>query len=66
MFDLCDSWLNIRRIEIEVYANNDAALCLYRKFGFKEEGYFKDFAFRQGGMLMPLHWLVLLVNLNWG
>ncbi|MCM2294233.1 GNAT family N-acetyltransferase [Allorhizobium sp. BGMRC 0089] len=43
-----DDWLNLRRLELTVYTDNDAAISLYRSLGFVQEGLFKDFAFRQG------------------
>ncbi len=46
--DLCDNWLNIHRIGIEVYIDNEAAIALYKKFGFVIEGQHKDTAFRNG------------------
>ncbi|MDO1584483.1 GNAT family N-acetyltransferase [Rhizobium oryzicola] len=46
--DLADNWLNLRRIELTVYTDNDAAIGLYKKFGFKVEGTLRDFAFRDG------------------
>ncbi len=46
--DLCDNWLNIQRIELELYTDNDAALALYQKHGFVIEGEHKDYAFRNG------------------
>jgi putative acetyltransferase len=46
--DLADNWLNLHRIELTVYPDNEAAQALYRKFGFVEEGRARDFAFRQG------------------
>ncbi|MBG5895682.1 GNAT family N-acetyltransferase [Providencia stuartii] len=48
MVDYCDNWLNIRRIELEVYATNDNGLGLYKKFGFEQEGVMRDYAFRDG------------------
>ena len=32
--DLADNWLDLRRIELEVYTDNTAAIRLYEKFGF--------------------------------
>ena len=43
-----DNWFNLRRIELTVYTDNDAAIRLYEKNGFVTEGLFKDFAFRDG------------------
>ncbi|MEW2741492.1 GNAT family N-acetyltransferase [Providencia sp. PROV130] len=48
MVDYCDNWLNVRRIELEVFALNDNGLGLYQKFGFEEEGRMRDYAFRDG------------------
>ncbi|WP_088372852.1 GNAT family N-acetyltransferase [Photorhabdus luminescens] len=48
MLDMCDNWLNIERIELEVYTDNDAAIALYKKFGFEIEGTAKHHAFRNG------------------
>jgi L-phenylalanine/L-methionine N-acetyltransferase len=46
--DLADNWLNLRRLELEVFTDNEAAIRLYKKFGFEVEGTFADFAFRDG------------------
>lgn len=46
--DLADRWLNYRRLELTVYADNAVALALYRKFGFAVEGTLRDYAFRDG------------------
>ncbi|MBV7298981.1 GNAT family N-acetyltransferase [Enterovibrio paralichthyis] len=48
MVDLADNWLNLRRIELTVYSDNDAAIALYQKFGFRQEGVAVDYAFRNG------------------
>lgn len=48
MVDYCDNWLNVRRIELEVFAINDNGLGLYKKFGFEQEGKMRDYAFRDG------------------
>jgi len=47
--ELADRWLALRRIELEVYTDNAAAIALYEKFGFVREGTLRDFAFRDGG-----------------
>jgi putative acetyltransferase len=46
--ELAENWLNISRIELEVYPDNGAALALYEKFGFEIEGTLRDFAYRNG------------------
>lgn len=48
MIDLADKWLNLSRIELEVYTDNKAAIHLYQKFGFVIEGTQARFAFRDG------------------
>ncbi len=46
--DLADNWLNLRRLEIEVYTDNEPALRLYKKFGFGIEGEMAQYAYREG------------------
>ena len=46
--DLADKWLNLLRLELHVYTDNDAAIHLYQKFGFEIEGTLRRFAFRDG------------------
>jgi L-phenylalanine/L-methionine N-acetyltransferase len=46
--DLADDWLNLRRIELSVYAENAAGIALYEKFGFEIEGTHRSYAFRKG------------------
>ena len=46
--DLADNWLNLERIELEVYTDNAPAIGLYKKFGFVVEGTARRFAFRNG------------------
>lgn len=46
--DLADNWLIIRRVEMEVYSDNEPAIKLYKKFGFLVEGECRQFAFRNG------------------
>ncbi len=36
--DLADKWLNLIRLELEVYTDNEPAVRLYKKFGFAVEG----------------------------
>lgn len=46
--DLADNWLNLTRLELEVYAENEAALRLYEHFGFEVEGRLRQHALRDG------------------
>jgi len=46
--DLADNWLNLRRLELEVYTDNEPAIHLYKKFGFVVEGTLAEYAFRDG------------------
>jgi putative acetyltransferase len=46
--DLADRWLNLERLELEVYTDNEPAVRLYQKFGFVIEGTLARFAFRDG------------------
>lgn len=45
---LADKWLNLGRIELEVYTDNRAAILLYERFGFEREGRLRKYAFRDG------------------
>ncbi len=46
--DMADNWLNLRRLELEVYVDNRPAIGLYEKLGFSVEGTLVDYAFRDG------------------
>jgi putative acetyltransferase len=46
--DLADNWLNLTRLELEVYTDNEAAIRLYERFGFEVEGTLRQHAFRDG------------------
>ncbi len=48
MIDLADNWLNVMRIELTVYTDNQAAIALYEKYGFVIEGEAVNYAFRNG------------------
>ena len=49
--DLADRWLQLRRLELQVYADNTAGRALYARHGFVEEGRHRDFAFRDGAFV---------------
>lgn len=53
--DLADNWLNLKRIELTVYVDNERAIGLYKKFGFIIEGESKAFAFRNGAYVNVYH-----------
>ncbi len=48
VIDLADKWLNLARLELTVYTDNEPAIALYRKFGFEIEGTMRKSAFRDG------------------
>ncbi len=48
VIDLADKWVNLTRVELTVYTDNEPAIALYRKFGFEIEGTLRKFAFRDG------------------
>jgi putative acetyltransferase len=48
MIDTSDNWLNINRIEMTVFTDNDRAIALYKKFGFAIEGTHRAASFRNG------------------
>lgn len=53
--DLADNWLNLQRLELTVYSDNAAAIALYRKHGFEQEGCSPAYAFREGRFVDALH-----------
>lgn len=46
--DLADKWLNLLRLELEVFVDNEPAIRLYKKFNFQVEGTKVRFGFRDG------------------
>ncbi len=52
--DLADNWLGLTRLDLRVFVTNDAAIALYRKFGFEVEGTHRWFALR-GGEYVDAH-----------
>jgi L-phenylalanine/L-methionine N-acetyltransferase len=48
LIDVADNWLDLKRLELTVYLDNEPAIRLYQKFGFKVEGTLRGHAFRDG------------------
>ncbi|HVG19111.1 MAG TPA: GNAT family N-acetyltransferase [Blastocatellia bacterium] len=46
--ELADKWLNLLRLELEVFTDNEPAIRLYERFGFEREGTLRQHAFRDG------------------
>ena len=46
--DLADKWLNLSRLELEVYSDHEPAVRLYKRFGFATEGILIRYAYRAG------------------
>lgn len=46
--DIADNWMNLHRVELTVFADNEAAQGLYRKYGFELEGRLRNYAVRDG------------------
>ena len=62
--ELAENWLNISRIELGVYVDNEAAIALYKKYGFKIEGEAIRDAFRNGEYVNVYHMARLGNNLK--
>jgi L-phenylalanine/L-methionine N-acetyltransferase len=48
LVDIADNWLDLKRLELTVYVDNQPAIRLYQKFGFEVEGTCRGYAFRDG------------------
>ncbi|TDV63363.1 GNAT family N-acetyltransferase [Pseudomonas sp. LP_7_YM] len=48
VLEVADNWMNLHRVELTVFSDNEAALGLYRKFGFETEGRLRNYAVRDG------------------
>ena len=48
VIDMADNWFALRRLELDVATDNDAAIRLYTRFGFETEGVRRGQEFRNG------------------
>lgn len=48
LIDMADNWLDLRRLELNVYTDNARAIALYESLGFRREGIYAGYAFRDG------------------
>jgi L-phenylalanine/L-methionine N-acetyltransferase len=55
LVECADLALGLRRLELTVFAGNAAAIALYRRFGFVEEGRSRGYAMRDGVLADVLH-----------
>jgi putative acetyltransferase len=46
--EMADNWLNLQRLELTVFTDNDPAVRLYKKCGFVIEGTLRQHSFRAG------------------
>jgi L-phenylalanine/L-methionine N-acetyltransferase len=46
--DFADHWGQLLRVELTVFVDNERAIALYRRFGFREEGRHRAYALRDG------------------
>lgn len=52
--ELAERWWGVRRLELNVYADNTRAIALYERFGFQREGLFRAYAWRDGAFVDSL------------
>jgi putative acetyltransferase len=55
LVDLANRWLNLTRLELTVYTDNQPAVRLYQRFGFETEGTLRGYAFRDGRLVDVYH-----------
>jgi putative acetyltransferase len=48
LIEAADKWLDIHRLELTVFADNERAIALYERYGFEREGLLRDYAYRDG------------------
>lgn len=46
--DLADNWMDLSRVELQVFVDNTNAIKLYERCGFENEGALRNYAFREG------------------
>ena len=54
VIDTAERWHGVRRLELEVYADNAAAIALYERHGFEREGLARGYALRDGAYVDAL------------
>lgn len=55
VIDLADNWLDLSRLELEVYTDNERAIRLYERQGFEREGILREYAYRNGQFVDVLY-----------
>jgi len=63
VIDLADNWLNLVRLELDVYTDNEPAIHVYKHFDFEIEGRKRLDAFR-GGRYIDSYIMARLHHLN--
>ena len=48
LLDWADNWGHVLRVELQVHADNERAIALYRSLGFVEEGRHRAYALKNG------------------
>ena len=46
--EIADNWMDLHRVELEVYTDNKRGVRLYERCGFEVEGTLKKYAYRDG------------------
>jgi putative acetyltransferase len=58
--DMADNWLNLLRLELDVFVDNEPALRLYKNFGFVIEGTRVGYAYYRDGRYVDTHLMARL------